>query len=369
MIGKIIVGNKSLSAGKNTSSFAFTDGAVVTGRVVGKNSDSMYTVSVAGQKLSVRSEIPLDGVSDFTARVSVTEKGVSLILSSSSKNADVAIQKIISLFSNSSDDSRIADYFRSIGLELTQSSFRLVQLIQQLGIKIDVSAAKKAVAVSKKIHNGDDETAQVSFMLAEKGLESGVEAVSAFMKNSSGKRNGQRDNAPRSPEQYSKKSDQIVLIDSTVIADYFKSVDEAAEKNGAGILTAFNLVRGKKNEALPLRHWIVLPFEWRAFDYTGDFRLLLDNSLNKLERIVIFFRKNGKKIIFVLYLYCKQIRTIKYGFSSENGSSEEKHFSDMLASLFRAAGEAVPDIECVDFDSISGFCVEDYPLSFVRGDA
>ena len=361
---------------QNTSASILRNGAIVSGRVISKDGNNTYLVSIAGQKISVKSEVNLLPGSVFNARVTVTRNLLQLSLVKENTPSQTFVQKILP---HTEVPPQIADFLSSIGLEPSQESLRIFQFMQQIGMKFDVDSAKKALKQAKN-SSDKEENAQISLLLEEKGIKANDERVQAVRG-----RKRQGENRKRKDENKNKEKHGNFVIRNYLekdvhdeekilkagrfscvsVKDYFSQVDEAAFSHDFGILTAFNSVLSSSQKNAPLRHWIMLPFEWNFRAYTGNIRLLFDSELKNLEKVVIDLKNPAKNHIFVLYYKNAEVSSVKFASDTEFSDSQKSHLCEVLSSMLSKK----ISVKIEDFASLKGFCAEDEQFSFLDGSA
>ena len=350
-------------------------GSVVTGRVLERNADGSYSVSLAGQKINVKSESPLQIGGVFSARVNL--KGESVELSLVKENVS---SEILQKFGGSSEISpQVANLLASLGFEQNSDSFKILQFMQQIGMKFDVDSAKKALKQAKN-SSDKEENAQISLLLEEKGIKANDERVQAV---SGRKKQGESDKRKDENKNKEKHGNFVIRnylgkdvheeekilkagrFSCVSVKDYFSQVDEAASSHDFGILTAFNSVLSSSQKNPPLRHWIMLPFEWNFRAYTGNIRLLFDSELKNLEKVVIDLKNPAKNHIFVLYYKNAEVSSVKFASDTEFSDSQKSHLCEVLSSMLSKK----ISVKIEDFASLKGFCAEDEQFSFLDGSA
>ena len=355
-------------------------GSVVTGRVLAKNADGSYSVSLAGQKINVRSETALKAGALFSAKVSLKENLVSLSLIKENPSSEI-LQKFGAVNQLSP---QVANLLTSLGFEPNSESFKILQFMQQLGMKFDVPEAKKALKRAG-VTDHKEEKAQISLLLEEKGIKASENRVQQILgrnherkkrKEENGNRetkSGKREKLEVSNEQLavSNYSGKVALEDDKSlkreknscesVKAFFSQVDEAASLREVGLLTAFNSVLSASDKALPLRHWLLFPFEWNFRSYTGNIRLLFDAELKNLFKVVVDLRNPEKNHIFVLDYKKGELDSVKFASDKEFPESKKSWLCELLSSML---GKKI-QVEMKDFDSLKGFCSGDEEFSFL----
>ena len=354
-------------------------GSVVTARVLSRNGDGSYSVSIAGQKISVKAETSLVPGSVFSAKVNVKGGVVQLSLVKEQAAPSELVQKMAT--DGKSLSPEISEFLSSLGFEPNAESLKLFQFMQQLGIKIDVPLAKKALLASKKGDPGG-EKAQVALLLEEKGIAASDERVSAILGN--GKRkdeNGKRQKREDRNEELGVRTEELGIRSEELavrseqgavdgndsvnfVRDFFDSVDSASLTHKNGLLSAFNTVLSSPKKEIPLNHWIVLPFEWNFKDSFGTIKILFDSELKNLQKVVIDMQNAELNRIFALDFTKGGLDSVKFASSADSSHSSMGELP-LLSSLFPSSVR----VERADFEALSGFPCGDAALSFVQGEA
>lgn len=354
----LIQGNLS----QNPANFSILrSGSVVTGRVLERNADGSYSVSLAGQKINVKSESSLQDGSVFSAKVSLKGESIQLSLVKESVSSEI-LQKFGGTGGNSELSPQVANLLSSLGFEPNAESFKILQFMQQIGMKIDVDSAKKALKQAKNSEN-KEEKAQISLLFEEKGIKSSDERVQTIIGRKQQGGSGKRKDESGKREKQEKL--RICNFSDKLVKSYFSQVDEAASLREAGVLSAFNTVLSSSKKDIPLRHWILLPFEWNFRAYSGNIRLLFDSELKNLEKVVIDLKNPAKNHIFVLYYKNAEVSSVKFASDTEFSDSQKSHLCEVLSSMLSKK----ISVKIEDFASLKGFCAEDEQFSFLDGTA
>lgn len=337
-------------------------GSVVTARVLSHDGDGSYSLSIAGQKISVKSETNLRTGSVFSAKVSLKDGLVQLSLVREQGEANELVQRFPS--DGKSLSPSLSEFLSALGLEPNVESLKIFQFMQQLGMKIDLPLAKKALAVSKKSGENGSEKAQLALLLEEKGITADDERISALLGKNQGnseKRERRRKSKEDAKDFSGREKTERAVFNCESVKRFFDSADSAAISRKAGLLTAFNTLLSSAKKDIPLNHWIVLPFEWDFRDSFGSIKMLFDSDFRKLQKLVVDILSAEKHRIFALDFKDSQLDSVKFASNEENSLSGAE---SMLPALF---GRSVR-FERVDFDLLSGFPCDDACLSFVQGD-
>ncbi|MDE7226760.1 MAG: hypothetical protein K2N31_00350 [Treponemataceae bacterium] len=355
---------------------ALQAGSVVTVRVLRQTGVGQYVVSVAGQQVSVRSQVSLQAGAVFSATISVRDGQVFF----SPVGAPGAPKPLVSQFSafplQADGEHSLASLLASLGLPATAESFRLLQFAESMGMKIDMRQLRRAVAAAKTA-GGGEESAQLALALDEKGAS--VEAVRLLSDGrGSGSRrrdSGGQEHDPQDDEDSAEErsdsvgetghsaereqpADERALLDS-----YFASVDDAAVRNRAGMLTMFNTLRGGA-AASDAARWIILPFEW-TLGYRGDIRLLTDGGQN-LREIVVNAKKADTQWHFVVYCPQGTVSSVRFSCAPELDSAAAAACSARLESMLRPSCASLKSVDYVA--GLDGFCTQDKEIGMVGGE-
>ena len=349
------------------ASAVLRNGSVVTARVLSRNGNGSYTVSLAAQMIEVRSQVPLQKGQVFQATVAVSGNQIFLSLLSESKNAGELVQKLP--VQNQNLSPQLQNFLTSLGFEPNLDSFKIVQFMQQLGMKFDVESAKKALNQSKKDGTLNQEKAQISLLLEEKGIAASDERVSAILgngkrKDENGKRKKEERNGQLAVSREQGAVDDGFSVPSVFsVRNFFDSVDSASHSHKVGILSAFNTVLSAKGKNPPLNHWLLLPFEWNFQNYAGNIRLLFDSELKNIQKAVIDVKNSANQHTFLLGFEKNQLSAVKFATSLAFSDDAEKLLSNLLFSNFN---REIP-VKFVNFDSVQGFCADDEIFAQVQG--
>ena len=347
---------------QNKANFSILrSGITVTGRVLSRNENGTYTVSLAGQKIVVKSETPLKNGSVFSAKVSIKGESVNLSLVKENNESGEIFQK---LSAGKEISPETANFLTSLGFEPDAESFKILSFMQSLGMKINAGEAKKALLKAKSRNDGevDIEKAEIELLLSEKGIRNSVEVISG--------RNGEKGNSDKEKsdkkewdEDKEKSGRNQGDMNSETVKKFFSSVDSAADTGKTGVLSAFNTILSKKQENPPLNHWLVFPFEWDFQNSSGTIRLLYDSHLKNLQKVIIDLKTSEKNNVFVLYYKNNEVDSVKFAASENLPSSKKSELCGILSAMF---GRKI-QVQLSDFGNLRGFCTGDEELTLLNG--
>lgn len=355
---------------------ALQSGSVVSVRVLRQTDAGHYVVSVAGQQVSVRSQMPLRAGAVFSASVSVHGGQVFFSLVGAQETAKPLVSQFSAFPLQTGGESPLASLLASLGLPATAESFRLLQFAESMGMKIDARQLRRALAAAK-VAGGSDEFAQLALALDEKGV--GVESVRLFSDGrGSGSRRqdtgGQGHNPQEGDDSADGYSDAVGDAGNSVdrerpaderalLASYLASVDDAALRNRAGALTLFNTLRGG-TAASDAARWVILPFEW-TLGYCGDIRLLTDGGQN-LREIIVNAKKSDTCWHFVVYCPQGKVSSVRFSCDPELAPAAAAECSARLELMLRPLCASLKSVGYVA--GLDGFCTQDKEIGMVGGE-
>ena len=354
-------------------------GSVVQARVIQTLGGGNYVISLAGQTVSVRSEIPLQQGAVFSAKIDV--RGEQVVLSLVGKeNAQPLVTQFFSASAQDGLSPQLAHLLASLGLSAESEAFRLLQFAQAMGMKIDPRQMRKALQAAGRDGGGED-ASQTALVLDEKGIEANADALAAVTdgmagggRNGGNQRNGNggknhpdEDSEGRQKMQGASVPDSVddfafaTDVSSTDIKAYFSSVDRAASQNEIGALTLFNSFRGGENSQ-DIARWMVLPFEW-TLGYQGEIRILPEKNQKNVREIIINAKNLHTNWHFVVY--CKQGKIDSVRFSRIPMVSDKAELTDRLKKMLVPSFGSLKSVEYVA--ELDGWCAQDKAIGTVGG--
>lgn len=332
-------------------------GDIVNARVISYQGSSSYVLSVGGQKINVRSHLPLKEGAVFKAQIFTENNTVRLKILESLTNTTETVS-----FSNSNfnaRDSGISKMLLKLGLPLCAESFKLVQFALSLGIKIQPERLQKLIKKAAAKESENLEKAEISILLEEKALCVTENAVEKITDELYGK-NKDKNEDKKNPQNKNSLQKNEVLKKSDV-QDYFKDVEEAVLTRQAGELALFNSVLPVKKGGA---HWIVLPFEWNYKNFAGVIRVLLSEDRKNLQKMLINCKNRLNSYLFVLYLKDNKVASVKMGVKNTFDSNTVSFIKDVLQNTFSDC-----QIELVQFSETDCFDTESFTLRTFEGEA
>ncbi len=336
-------GLSSIELTKMTSNpKALQDGSSVFVRVLSKGDGAAYTVSFSGSTFSVFSQRELQTGSAFRALVNIKDGKIFLTPQAESTNT---VQK----FSVSTQESisQLQTFFHDLGLKSDVVSLRIVQYFQSAGASFNMKLANKARAIAQKFPGKEDEAAEITLLLEQRGVNADMDTVIEVFNSLYGGNREQGEFEDEENESTSNDDSEIVVDDTQVRKntwddeqsedlDVLKNIysnPESVIQKETGLLTFINHVRTN-----PL-HWIILPFEYgeNGREITGSIRILLNYDKKTTENVTIYAFFCGKNYKFVVKYkskvdgsVSKQQGTIQFCSEQNESEQNEKVLCEML---------------------------------------
>lgn len=354
---------------------ALHSGSVVSVRVLRQTGAGQYVVSVAGQQVSVRSQVSLRAGAVFSATVAVRDGQVFFSPVGASGEPKPLVSQFSAFQLQTGGESPLATLLASLGLPATAESFRLLQFAESMGMRIDARQLRRAVAAAKTA-GGGAESAQLALALDEKGV--GAEAVRLFSDggggNSRRQDSGGQEREPQDGDSSDGRSDSVgdaglpaegesPADGYALLASYFASVDDAAVRNRAGALTVFNSLRGGA-AASDAARWVILPFEW-TLGYRGDIRLLTDGGQTPRE-IIVNAKKADTQWHFVVYCPQGTVSSVRFSCEPQLAPAVAAACSARLESMLRPSCASLKSVDYLA--GLDGFCTQDKEIGMVGGE-
>ncbi len=361
--------------GQYSSSPVLRSGAVVSLRVLSRSSDGSYVVSLAGKKMQVSSDVNLTPGSSVSAKVAVKNSHVSLVLqgesSSVQKNGMIHFSSDPHVLSN---DAQI--FLQSLSLPADFQSLKVVQFLQQMGLKINPSSIKKAFYKVRGTGGEREEgvaEAETSLLLEAKNLPSDKKDVASVQYSFHGERgNHQKKENPddgKNKGQTEKKSAHSITPSD--VKNYFDEVDKSAQSGKIGLLSLFNSLGFSRENSSSKKHWFNFPFEWKSMNLIGDIRLFYDDDLQNLKKMTINCENEISKKSISVYFNNKEITSAMFGLLPEPSPKEVSRYEKMLCAILKEHASASENVkvQCVSYGSIFGYGLEDSEIALVREEA
>ena len=174
--GLVVHSNQSLSNG--IKSQFFKNGSQVLVRVLSQLPNGKYQGSVAGVRINFSSNKPLLPGTSFTANV-VVKNGIIQLVPNQTEAENIQqnqLQNNVLL-----QNQNLLPLLNSLGLLADSLSVNLLQQMQQLEMKFDLSLMGKIRNLALRIKGKEKLASQLLMILAEKGLEADKESLEKLL--------------------------------------------------------------------------------------------------------------------------------------------------------------------------------------------
>ena len=301
------------------------EGSVVFVRVLKNNGGNAYTVSFAGGRFSIHSEIPLKEGASFPAKIKL-ENGKVLLVQQKTDDARTPLQgKGSSPFDQNGRilNDALASYLENLHLIPDETSYTLLNQMKLLGMKFDAQLAKKMRIAARNAKSGEKNAAETALILEKKGLAAVTETIEAItgcsekadesdenekhtFKNETGRIIAQSDT-----ENSLEKSIKTALkkyIRALTSEEMYKNRTQHNETEQNDILSLFNHAGFDLKSPLFSGSWIKLPFEMKKMHsekqkectLAGFISFFLNPLKKSTEKCVVKVNYNEKKYTFSL---------------------------------------------------------------------
>lgn len=371
------------------SSRILHEGSFVSVRILAKNGPQMYTASFAGGRFNVTSRQNLEPGAVFRARVVLDDGKIMLVPEKQTAAEAVSLQNYNSeVFSSQPGiplaDSSLASSLLSLGLPPDIISLRLVQQLQQLGVRFDVKLLGKIRAAAAHFPGHEAEAAEAALILEEKGIESSDDAIERviFTRDFSNSGEAQPD---RSFAQSADVGGTAAADDADIAGDVLREMrryihtvfDEngTVQKNRPGFLTLYNHSGSGsfQNDGFH-GHWILLPFDLSYGISAGRqsghgiMRIFSDIGIKKSRKIIINFETDRQKSFYVVCLqkngkYSKK----KVLFCIQPEPADKESLKTRLHEFIQSGPGDSVNVEWIPPEKCSPFYTEDTPFTTVQG--
>lgn len=251
------------------------NGSQVLVRVLSQLPNGKYEGSVAGVRINFSSNKPLLPGSSFTANVLAKNGVIQLVPKQTGsiqpQNQQNPLQNQFQLQNNILQNENLASLLSSLGLPADSLSVNLLQQMQQLEMKFDLSLLGKIRNLALRIKGKEKLASQLLMILAEKGLEADKESLEKLLNE---------------------------LFDDFEKEENHQKAEQD-EKNDYELLNDFNSKKGK---------WYFLPFEIINLSQLanqnlgkGLIKLLYNGDNSKLLMTNLDCTYNNKNYLFNLF--------------------------------------------------------------------
>ena len=344
----------------------FSEGSSVFVRVIKNLGGGNYFVSLGGNRLTVKSETPLEETSTLLAKIKISGGKIMLIRQALGSFAEVSAQKISA---NVSADGVLsgaaAAYLKKLGLTPDALSASMLSQMQELGLSFNLDFMKRIRLLAGKFRGREKRAAEIALALEQKGLVADKKSVLAIMDDSgsqderSGMQNHRQKNFQSSakdvPDTEDEESASFERLAIGVFGEFFaglfnKTSDSKEIKYDAAAV--FNHFSACKSKTDFIKTWIHLPFEFsftnsgRDCDGRGCVNLLIKTDSKSLEKAAFTFTLDKKQYAAVLYPNRNTVDKIKIYVQDKTYSAD---FADAVQNKFPNS-----EIELIEYDASGG---------------
>ena len=268
------------------------NGSSVLVRVISDRGGGKYEGSVAGVRVNITSARALKAGETFTAIINAKDGTIYL------NPKDTALASMTMSFTEV-QESALMQYLASSGLPSDSISVSILQLLKQMGLKIDPGMLLKLRNLALRFTGKEKEAAELLAIISEKGIEASDEEIKQL----------------------------LMLLEGGF--DNENEEPSSERDKGKKLLNKINAKTGA---------WYLLPFELLELPATvrgrGCIRLLMD-SLNQLKLLNLEAEYQNKKYLFSLSYEGKKLGSLHFNVSPVL-SEEDQIIS--LKKRFMAAG-------------------------------
>lgn len=352
----------SQTALSSSGNMSLKEGSFVSVRILKNLGPGLYTVSFAGGRFTLKSNILFTDGEVFRARLHIQNGNVVLepVKLAESRNSQPLI-----LTNFNGESSAASSLLTSLGLVPDEINKKLISLMMQNGSRLDPQLLMKARKLLSK-HGGKLRASELSLILEEKGIDSDSSALDELMNLL--EENGSDENSEKQfmlSEQAGSKESFDEINDE--VKNFITSVFEGMAGEKAGALTLFNQLNEKSSLKGQEKSWIIVPFDFitSGLKGRGSFSLLLNRLKKTTEKLLIHFAYDGKKLKFALLLNEGKVRKIVFSSRGEERVNPEK-MQDLLKKFSDSDGK-LPELEYDEYDAMSDFGTESFLFQSVEG--
>ncbi|MCR5218155.1 hypothetical protein [Treponema sp.] len=332
----------------NNSRTEVHEGSSVYVRVLSEDSPQNYTVYFAGNRVKVKSPLPLKAGQAFAATIKTSPDGKILLVPSAPSLS-------------SKENSRIQNFLLSQGIQPDAVTERLLAMMQNLGVKINTRIISRAALLASKFPGKEKKAADLALLLEEKGIEATESLVAQLLMEIDSSYSGDSEKKEEEPRDQNKDT-----ADQRITGLY---QDPLPEKSG--LLAFFNHMQVDG----PLQ-WLILPYEYSLKDKKarGSIRIQYNRELKTTEKVCIDLRFNNDKLnkkvvtnyFFVLYYSISKVREMRFctlpPLLTSRIPFEEKRLGEFLRSGMN--DDSVAAIYSTSAFTEGFFLNDEIPLSF-----
>ena len=268
------------------------NGSSVLVRVISDRGGGKYEGSVAGVRVNISSARPLKPGETFTAIINAKDGTIYL------NPKDAAVAAMTMSFTEV-QESALMEYLASSGLPSDSVSVSVLQLLKQMGLKIDAGMLVKLRSLALRFTGKEKAAAELLAVISEKGIEASEEELKQL----------------------------LILLEGDF--DENEKNQPSEDNKGKNLLNKINSTAGA---------WYLLPFELVQLPDTvtgnGCIRLLMDSS-RQLKLLNLEAAYQNHKYLFSLSYEGKKLSSVHFNVSDVLSADDE---IISLKKRFMAAG-------------------------------
>lgn len=285
------------------------NGSSVLVRIINDKGGGKYEGSVAGVRVNISSVRQLKVGETFVASINAKDGTIYL-------NPKDAVVSAMTMSFSEVQESGLMSFLSSLGVPADSLSVSVLQIIKQMGLKIDAGMISKIRNLALHFTGKEKSAAELLAMISEKGIDASEEEIKQLLLLLEMDSENQKDDNSHNQDT---KENLLKKINSTP---------------GAWYLVPFEIVKYGDSSVLG----------------KGCIRLLLDSS-NMLKQLNLETVYNHQKYLFSILYEGKKISNISFNVGAVN--SVENEISD-LKKRFMAAGLTPGKIEWAESEYIEG---------------
>ncbi len=314
------------------SARTFSEGGTVFVRVLKNLGGGNYAVSIAGKKMTVKSDVPLAEKSSITAKIKTDGQKIILLRQPAAADSGGIQTFSVPAAADAPLTGAAAAYLKKLGLLPDALSAFLLSRMQELALPFDAAFAKHTYALAKKFTGKEKAAAEIALALKQKGLPADEDAVRAVLGHFPDGGGDALNGEPADQTAAAAALDARIPFEAAAqcaFTQFFDAVmSGAAQLDGVqcGRLTLFNHFGTGKGNAEGAGSWIRIPF---AFSYTKDgaqdsgagcVNLLIKPDAKAVEKLTAAFSLHEREYCFALLLQKGTAHKIKFYVTEEKAA-------------------------------------------------
>lgn len=279
---------------------SFSEGSSVFVRVLKNNGNNSFTVSFAGNRFDIKSDLSLKEGSAFFANIKLENGKIFLVQQHEKAVQSANVMRFEKLFDSDGNIKNpvLQQYFINLGLPPDNISYSLMEALKSLGAKYNSFVMKKALRISKNFAGNEKNAAQVALILLEKGIDVSEDEVQAIL--------GEKNQNPFKNKEYVYQDFSSEKELSSLFKNFFSELLENSEESKAGLLSIFNHTGFSSSQKSFSSNWIKIPFTYSCKksgiekEYSAFLSIFINPALKEVEKCVLKIQSD-RDYRFVLY--------------------------------------------------------------------